>query len=131
MQHIEATRATVARENVRGGVAFGMPDMQTRTARIRKHVEDVKLRGQLRCGHFAGKFMAHGEWMVRGNFLARIECAESLLLFPSLLPLGFDQVKRILSAAARHRAADITRKKTGLNRGVRMEYLFDSARQAA
>jgi hypothetical protein len=41
--------------------------------------------------------------MVRGNFVAGIERAESLLLLPSLLPFGFDQVKRILSAAAGHK----------------------------
>ena len=48
--------------------------------------------------------MTNTEWMVRGNFLARIERAESLLSLPSLLPLGFDQVKRILPATACHRA---------------------------
>jgi hypothetical protein len=62
--------------------------------------------------------MAHGKRMVRGNFLARIESAECLLLFPSLLPLGFDQVKRILSAAAGHRAAEHTQIIAGLNRGM-------------
>jgi hypothetical protein len=42
--------------------------------------------------------------MVCGHNLSGIERSESLLLLPGLLPLGFDQVKRILSAAARHRA---------------------------
>src|ERR1035437_3499982 len=62
--------------------------------------------------------MAHSERMIRGNFLARIEGAESLLLLPSLLPLGFDQVKRILSATACHRAVDTTQKNGGLNGGM-------------
>jgi hypothetical protein len=47
--------------------------------------------------------MTNCEGMVRGNFVAGIERAESLLLVPSFLPLGFDQMKRILSAAARHK----------------------------
>ena len=120
MQHVEAARATIARENIRGRVALGMSDMQARAARIRKHVEDVKFLRQLRGGNFAGKFMARGKGMVRGNFLARIERAESLLFLPSLLPLGFDQMKRILSAAAGHRATNTTRNDAGLNRGVQM-----------
>ena len=43
MQYVEAARAAVAGEDVRGGVAFRMPDVQTRAARIREHVQDVKL----------------------------------------------------------------------------------------
>ena len=35
-------------------------------------------------------------------FFTRIEGAERLLFVPDFLPLGFDQMKRILSAAARH-----------------------------
>ena len=58
MQHVETLRAFVARENIRGGVTFRMPDVQARAARIRKHVENVKFRRQLRCGHLAGNFMA-------------------------------------------------------------------------
>src|ERR1035438_7263967 len=56
--------------------------------------------------------------MVRGNFLVGVERAKRLLLLPSLLPLGFDQMKRILSAAAGHRAEDSTQIKVGLNRGM-------------
>src|ERR1035437_7416311 len=95
-----------------------MPDVQARAARIRKHVEDVELFGQLRGGHLARNFMAHGERMTRGNFFSRIEGAESLLLIPGLLPLGFDQMKRILSATACHRAEDTTQTKGRLNRGI-------------
>jgi signal peptidase I len=50
--------------------------------------------------------------------VAGIERAESLLLIPSLLPLGFDQMKRILSATACHRVEDSTQRKRGLNRGI-------------
>src|ERR1019366_2108968 len=95
-----------------------MPDVQARAARIRKHVEDIKLFGQLRGGHLARNFMANGERMTRGNFFSRIEGAKSLLLLPSLLPLGFDQMKRILSATACHRAEDTTQTKGRLNRGI-------------
>src|SRR5258708_4706344 len=42
MQDVETLRAFVAGENVGGGVTFGMPDVQARAARIRKHVEDIK-----------------------------------------------------------------------------------------
>ena len=122
MQHVETARAAVARQNIRGRVTFGMPDVQARAARIREHVEDVIFRGQLRGGNFAGKFVARGERMVRGNFFARIERAESLLLLPSLLPLEFDQVKRILSAAAGHRAVNTTQKIAGFNRGVQWQH---------
>ncbi len=44
MQNVEAAHAFVARDDVSGGVTFGMSDVQTRAARIRKHVEDVKFR---------------------------------------------------------------------------------------
>ena len=63
--------------------------------------------------------MADAEGMVRGHGLAGIEGAKRLLLLPSLLPFGFDQMKRILSATARHRAGDSTRKSGGLNRGMK------------
>lgn len=59
--------------------------------------------------------MAHTKWMPLRHGVVRIERAESLLLFPSLLPFGFDQVKRILSATAGHRAVEDTRKSAGLN----------------
>jgi len=54
-----------------------------------------------------------------------------------LLPLGFDQVKRILSAAARHRAADTTRKNTRFNRGMNVclqlfsDWCFNTAMTSA
>ena len=52
------------------------------------------------------------------HFLARVEGTKSLLLFPSLLPLGFDQMKWILSAAARHRAVILKELERRGNRGV-------------
>ena len=71
MQHVEAARAAVARQNVRGRVAFRMPDVQSRAARIRKHVEDVELRRQLRCGHLAGDFVPLSERMSYAEFPRR------------------------------------------------------------
>jgi signal peptidase I len=56
--------------------------------------------------------------MVRRNFLVWIKRAKCLLFFPSFLPLGFDQMERILSATACHRAEDSTQRKGGLNRGI-------------
>ena len=44
MQDVEAAEPFVARQDVRGGVALRMADVQTRAARIGKHVEDVKFR---------------------------------------------------------------------------------------
>jgi hypothetical protein len=40
------------------------------------------------------------------------------LLVPSLLPLGFDEMKRILSSTACHRAGDTTETMAGLNVGI-------------
>ena len=62
--------------------------------------------------------MTRGERMVRGNFFPGIERAESLLRVPNFLPFGFDQMKRILSATACHRAEDTTQTKGRLNRGI-------------
>jgi signal peptidase I len=93
--------------------------MQARAARIGKHVEDIELGRQFfRTGNFAGKFMTNPKWMFLRHGVAGIESAESLFFFPNFLPLGFDQMKRILSAAAGHRAADTTQSSGGLNRGI-------------
>ena len=43
MQHIEALHALVARKDIRRRIPLGMPYVQTRSARIRKHVQDVEL----------------------------------------------------------------------------------------
>ena len=44
MQDVEAAHAFVAGDDVRGGVAFGMADVQAGAARIGEHVEDVVFR---------------------------------------------------------------------------------------
>ena len=44
VQHVEAAHPFVAGDDISGGVTFGMSDMQTGAARIRKHVEDVEFR---------------------------------------------------------------------------------------
>ena len=95
MQHVEAAGPAVARQDVRGGVAFRMTDMQARAAGIRKHVEDVILWRQLRGGHFARNLMAQAEGMAVRHKVVRVEGAESLLCVPDLLPFGLDQMKRI------------------------------------
>jgi hypothetical protein len=103
MQHVQTLGAFVARENIRGGVTLRMADVQARAGRIRKHVENVKFGRQLRGGHLAGKLVAPGKRVpVRKDF-ARIKRAKGLLFVPKLLPFGLDQMKRILSATARHR----------------------------
>ena len=44
VQDVETAHPFVPRDDVGGGVALGMPDMQASAARIRKHIEDVELR---------------------------------------------------------------------------------------
>ena len=108
VQHVETLRALEAGENVRRRVAFRMSDVQSRTAGVGKHVEDVILRQLGR----VGRAVALGERMRDGNLLARIPRAESLLPVPEPLPFRLDQVERILSADTRHRARSLG-KRTG------------------
>ena len=84
MQHVETQRATVPCEMSIDRVAIRMPAYAGRTARIRKHVEDVKLGRQLPGVHFAGQMMTPGETVVRRNVIARVPGAERLLLVPGL-----------------------------------------------
>ena len=78
MQHVEAAHPFVASYDVRGGVTFGMPNVQARPARVRKHVEDVKF------------------WLPKvETFFARIGRMKKLPLFPDGLPFRFDLVERI------------------------------------
>ena len=79
---------------VEDGRIVGFGDYQARQV--------INLRG----AYLAGKLVASGKRVARRNFFTGIKRAECLLFVPSLLPLGFDQVKRILSATARHRARD-------------------------
>ena len=90
MQHIEAARPTVTGQNVSGRVAFRMPDVQTRAARIWKHVQDVKLLRGLAAGQHGIGPVPLRKGMVLRHRLSGIEGAESLLLVPGFLPLGFD-----------------------------------------
>ena len=78
MQHAEAAHPFVARNDVRGGIPFGVSDVQARPAGVRKHVEDVK---------FALRRIE--------TFLARIGRMKKLPLFPDGLPLWFDLVEWI------------------------------------
>ena len=103
MQHVQTLGAFVARENIRGGVTLRMADVQARAGRIRKHVEDVKFRWQLRGGHLAGKIMAPGKRVPVRKGFTRVKGAKGLLFVPELLPFWLNQMKRILSATARHR----------------------------
>ncbi|MFZ1071835.1 MAG: hypothetical protein WAO21_00220 [Verrucomicrobiia bacterium] len=104
---MKTLRALVAGEDVGGGVAFRVADVQTRAARIWKHVKDVKFGRQLRRGHFSGKLMALGKRVPVRQDVARIKRAKGLLFVPKLLPFGLDQMKRILPAAARHRTGNL------------------------
>src|SRR6185295_13501337 len=65
---VETVHPLEAAEDIGGGVAFGVADVQARTARVGEHVEDVILR-----------LAAVG---IRG--------AEGLFFQPVLLPTGFD-----------------------------------------
>src|SRR5471032_926991 len=76
MKHIETAKAFVSGNDVCGGITFGMTDMQPRSARIRKHVEDVKLW----FGRIESRFA--GIWSVKG-----------VLLFPDALPFRLELVE--------------------------------------
>ena len=43
VQHVEAAEPLVAGKNVRGDVAQGMADVQSRARRVREHVQDIEL----------------------------------------------------------------------------------------
>src|SRR5262249_42675941 len=42
-QYVVTAHPSIARQDIRRGVAFRMPDMQAGAAGVREHVEDVKL----------------------------------------------------------------------------------------
>src|SRR5437867_10923195 len=103
MEHVKTLGTLVARQNVRGGVAFGMPVVQSGAGRVREHVEDVVCRRELiRARGFSFEMVAPGERVSLWNHIAGIPRAKSLLVVPDFLPLRLDQVKRILFATARH-----------------------------
>ncbi len=85
MQHVEAAHPLVAGEDVGGGVAFRVADVQARAARVGEHVEDVELR--LR-GIEVG--------------IARVGSAERFAGQPKRLPLGLKVGERELLALGCH-----------------------------
>src|ERR1035437_9646461 len=103
MQDIVAERAAIAGEDVRGGIAFRVTDMQPRARRVREHVEDIELGPLVRFG----LRVALRKAMIGGHRFARIPCPKCLVLIPMVLPLGFNQVKRILPASECHKRRNI------------------------
>jgi len=85
MQHIEAPHSFVARNDIRRGVAFGMADVKTCAARVRKHVEDVELR-----------------FRRVEILLARIGRAKSTAFVPDRLPFRLDPVEGVRFPAFVH-----------------------------
>src|SRR3954454_10954156 len=85
VQDIETAQPLIARNNVSGGVTLGMPDVETSTTRIRKHIQHIILRlGGIEV------------------WLSRIRRLETLLVFPDSLPFRFDLIKRIWFASLAH-----------------------------
>ena len=87
MEYVEATHPFVARDDIGGGVTFRMPDVQTGSARVGKHVEDIKF------------------WRGRIEILvARVWRMKNLRFVPAALPLRFELIEWIRFAAlAAHR----------------------------
>ena len=77
MEDIEALHAFEAPDDIGGGVAFRMPDMETGTTRVGKHVEHVVFRfGRIKPG------------------IAGTGCAEGFVGVPAGLPSGFEIAER-------------------------------------
>ena len=87
VEDVEAAHPLVAREDVGGGVAFRMADVQARPARIREHVEDVKLGTGDRRRRTGGRPVVGAEGFVR---------------LPVALPLRLNEVERVLFARRCH-----------------------------
>src|ERR1700719_3878099 len=97
VQNIESTHPFVASNDVGSGVALRMADVQTGAARIRKHVEHIKLR-----------------LLGIEVLLAGIHRVKDLALVPDFLPLRLNLVERIRFAAfAAHRIINQESRKTG------------------
>ena len=90
VQHVETAHPFVASDDISGGVTFGMSDMKTGAARIRKHVEDVEFR----------------LFQIKAR-LAGVRRVKKLPLIPKALPFGFKPIERVGFAALTH--ARITR----------------------
>src|SRR5207302_4270058 len=86
VKDIEAEETFVTRDDVGGSVAFRMADVEPGAARVRKHVEHVKL------------------WLGRVEILfAGIRRVERTLLVPERLPLRLDPIEGIRFAALVHK----------------------------
>jgi hypothetical protein len=85
MQHVETTATLESRQDIRRRVTLRVPDVQTRAARIGKHIEHVKLR-------------------LRGIKIRfpRTGSAECFFRVPTALPLGFKNIKRKWFATLGH-----------------------------
>ena len=94
VEHVETAHALVAGEDIGGGVAFRVADMQPRARRVREHVEDVIFRD------VAGVRVRVTlvERMVGWDFLAGVPRPERLTVMPRCLPLRLENLERILSA---------------------------------
>ena len=79
VQHVATAHAFVARDDVRGRVALGMANVQSRARRIGEHIKDVVLR-------------------LRRNIIG----AERALLLPEGLPLGLDFMEVVVYALGSH-----------------------------
>src|SRR5688500_10855493 len=75
MKDVVALHALVAGEDIGGGVAFGMADVQARAGGVGEHVENVEFWREL-------ALVALGERVLGGNGLAGVPGAEGLLLVP-------------------------------------------------
>ncbi len=74
VQHVAAVHPVIAREDIGGDVAEGMPDVQTRTGRVREHVLDEQLIRRCRTRE-------------RSYRVRRVECPA---LIPGPLPPALD-----------------------------------------
>jgi hypothetical protein len=89
VEHVEALHALEAGDDVGGGVALGVADVEARARGVREHVEHVELGLLLELGEVGGRL-------------------EGTLGFPLVLPLRFDDggiVARHARAACRGRGA--------------------------
>ena len=108
VQDVLTLRTAEAREDVGGGVALGVADVEAGAGGIREHVEDVELPRGLAAGDLLGaqriRAVTLGKRVASRQLVARVPGAEGLLAFPELLPFGLDEMKRILPA--RHRGRE-------------------------
>jgi hypothetical protein len=97
MKDIESKRAAISGQDVRGGVALGMADVQAGARRVGKHVENVELARQ-RTGvrRAPAEAVTDAKWMRDRDCLVRVPGAKGLFGFPVGLPLRFDEMKGVL-----------------------------------